>query len=177
MIPLLQNHCVTGFKQYGMLGKPEGEHALSIACIKTLKWPILSSIFPRICLIAFSYSQTFLISRVIGFVGESATVQSKNDGYGLIGAAALIYTGIALSTVHFKHRLYRTITMFRGAAVGLIYNKTMKLQDGVYNESAAVTLMSTDIDRIASSMVSVHEVWAQLIEVIIGIWLLARQLG
>jgi ABC-type multidrug transport system fused ATPase/permease subunit len=157
--------------------KPEHEHALTIACIKTLKWPILSSIFPRVCLIVFSYSQTFLISCVISFVGDSSTVQSKNDAYGLIGAAALIYVGTALSTVHFKHRLYRTITMFRGAAVGLIHNQTMKLQDGVYNESAAVTLMSTDIDRIATSMASVHEVWAQLIEVIIGTWLLARQVG
>ncbi|KUJ15876.1 putative multidrug resistance protein [Mollisia scopiformis] len=157
--------------------QPEGEHSLTIACIKTLKWPILSTVFPRLCLIAFNYSQTFLISRLISFVGDPSTAQNKNDGYGLIAAGALIYTGIALSTVHFKHRLYRTITMFRGAAVGLIYNKTMKLQDGVYNESAAVTLMSTDIDRVASSMVSVHEIWAQLIEVIIGIWLLARQVG
>jgi ATP-binding cassette subfamily C (CFTR/MRP) protein 1 len=157
--------------------KPNVQHALAITCIKTLKWPILSSIFPRACLIAFSYSQTFLISRAISYVGDPSTVGSKNEGYGLIGASALIYTGIALSTVHFKHRLYRTITMFRGAVVGLIHNKTMKLQDGVYNESAAVTLMSTDIDRITFSMVSVHEIWAHLIEVAIGIWLLARQLG
>jgi ATP-binding cassette subfamily C (CFTR/MRP) protein 1 len=157
--------------------RPDIQHALAIACIKTLKWPILSSIFPRACLIAFSYSQTFLISRAISYVGDPSTVGSKNEGYELIGASALIYTGIALSTVHFKHRLYRTITMFRGAVVGLIHNKTMKLQDGVYNESAAVTLMSTDVDRITFSMVSVHEIWAQLVEVAIGIWLLARQLG
>lgn len=123
--------------------KSKGTHDLTIAVVKALKWPILGGVFPRACLVAFSYSQTFLITRVISFVGDPTTTQTKNFGYGLIGAAGIIYTGIALSTVHYKHRLYRTITMFRGATVGLIYNKTMKMQDGIYNESAAVTLMST----------------------------------
>jgi ATP-binding cassette, subfamily C (CFTR/MRP), member 1 len=37
--------------------------------------------------------------------------------------------------------------------------------------------MSTDIDRIAASMQSMHETWARLIEVSIGVWLLSIQLG
>lgn len=67
--------------------------------------------------------------------------------------------------------------MFRGALVSLIYDRTLQLQDGVYNEAAAVTLMSTDVDRIASSLEDLHEIWAQIIEVGLGIWLLAMQLG
>ena len=67
--------------------------------------------------------------------------------------------------------------MFRGAVVGLIYNRTLILHDGVYDESAAITLMSTDIDRIAISLQLLHETWPQLLEVAIGIALLARQLG
>ena len=46
--------------------------------------------------------------------------------------------------------------MFRGAAVGLIYNRTLNLQDGVYDEAAAVTLMSTDIERLLVSLTSVN---------------------
>lgn len=61
--------------------------------------------------------------------------------------------------------------------MGLIYDRTLLLQDGVYDESAAISLMSTDVDRIADSMDVIHEVWAELIEVALGIWLLARQLG
>lgn len=61
--------------------------------------------------------------------------------------------------------------------MGLIYNKTLVLQDGVYDESAAITHMSTDVDRIAISMQNMNEVWARLIEVAIGIWLLTAQLG
>ena len=69
------------------------------------------------------------------------------------------------------------ITMFRGALVSLIYNRTLTLRAGVYDGSAAVTLMSTDVDRIVSSLEDLHEVWARLIEVIIGIFLLERQVG
>jgi len=65
----------------------------------------------------------------------------------------------------------------RGALVGLIYDYSLVSPDGLYNDSAAVTLMSTDIDRIATSMVVVHEIWSRIIEVAIAIWLLERQLG
>ena len=42
---------------------------------------------------------------------------------------------------------------------------------------SAITHMSTDIDRITASMQSMHETWARLIEVSIGVWLLSIQLG
>jgi ATP-binding cassette subfamily C (CFTR/MRP) protein 1 len=67
--------------------------------------------------------------------------------------------------------------MLRGALVGIIYNRTLISPDGLHDDSAAVTLMSTDIDRIAIAMQSVHEIWARLLEVGIGIWLLEKQLG
>jgi ATP-binding cassette subfamily C (CFTR/MRP) protein 1 len=61
--------------------------------------------------------------------------------------------------------------------VSLIYSKTLELPAGVYDESAALTLMSTDIDRLATSLDSLNEIWARMIEMSIGIWLLERQLG
>ncbi|GKZ33773.1 hypothetical protein AbraIFM66950_003808 [Aspergillus brasiliensis] len=67
--------------------------------------------------------------------------------------------------------------MFRGAAVALIYDHTMVLPDGTRDESAAVTLMSTDIDMIARSLEQASEMWARLVEIAIGIWLLERQLA
>jgi len=61
--------------------------------------------------------------------------------------------------------------------VSIIYAKTLELPAGLYDESAALTLMSTDIDRLASSLDSLNEIWARIIEMSIGIWLLERQLG
>ena len=67
--------------------------------------------------------------------------------------------------------------MFRGAAVTLIYNRVLSLQPGVYDESAAITLQSTDVDHVADCLQQLNEIWARLVEVTIGIYLLARQLG
>jgi ATP-binding cassette subfamily C (CFTR/MRP) protein 1 len=55
-------------------------------------------VFPRLCLIGFSYAQPFLISAAIEFIAKPANAQNKNNGYGLIAGAAIIYLGIAAST-------------------------------------------------------------------------------
>jgi ATP-binding cassette, subfamily C (CFTR/MRP), member 1 len=158
--------------------KPERRYTLIWACTKCLAWPLLAVFPARICLIGFNYAQPFLINRMISFVGGSHDYpQYYNHSMGLIAAAAIIYVGVAISTVRYTHLLYRSITMLRGALVGLVFNKSLILRDGVYDESAAVTLMSTDIDRIVASMQNMHEIWARLVEVAIGIWLLSIQLG
>ncbi|GKZ48059.1 hypothetical protein AbraIFM66951_011809 [Aspergillus brasiliensis] len=151
--------------------------SLIFATFTSLRWAVLRTIFPRLCLIGFSYAQTFFIQRALEHLQRPNTQLIRNEGYGLIGAAALIYGGIAVSTVHYKHQLFRMITMFRGAAVALIYDHTMVLPDGTRDESAAVTLMSTDIDMIARSLEQASEMWARLVEIAIGIWLLERQLA
>jgi hypothetical protein len=161
-----------------MVDKPEHRYALIWACTKCLAWPLLSVMPARICLIGFNYAQPFLISRMISFVSvPQNSSEYRNRSLGLIAAAALIYVGVAVSTVVYMRQLYRSITMLRGSLVGLVFNKSLILRDSVYDESAAVTLMSTDIDRIALSMQNMHEVWARLVEVAIGIWLLSIKLG
>jgi ATP-binding cassette subfamily C (CFTR/MRP) protein 1 len=148
------------------------------ACTKSLAWALFSVVPARVCLIGFNYAQPFLISRMISFVSRPQdSAEYHNHSLRLIAAAALIYVGIAISNVLYMHQLYRSITMLRGGLVGLIFNKSLLLRDGVYDETAAITLMSTDIDRIGSSMQNMHEVWARLAEVAIGIWLLSIQLG
>ena len=69
------------------------------------------------------------------------------------------------------------MTMLRGATVALIYNRTLSLQPGTYDESAAVTLQSSDVDAIVDGIDNINEIWSRLLEVVIGIFLLARQLG
>lgn len=44
-------------------------------------------------------------------------------------------------------------------------------------DAAAVTLMSTDIDGIASGLQSTHDIWASVIELGLGVYLLERQVG
>ena len=157
--------------------RPERRFEYPLAVCRSFWWPLMEAAIPRFCLIGFTFAQPFLITRTLDLLSEDDSQMTVNIGYGLIGAAALIYLGIAISKLHYEYRFYRFLTMFRGAAVSLIYNRTLQLQDGLYDESAAVTLMGTDIDRIALSVTHLNECWAGCIELAVGIYLLARQLG
>lgn len=45
------------------------------------------------------------------------------------------------------------------------------------NDGKAVSLMSTDVDSLDNMGEMFHETWAQVIEVLIGLALLAREVG
>ena len=59
----------------------------------------------------------------------------------------------------------------------MIYRKTLDLSTCTPNNHAAVTLMSTDIDRIAAGFTLALELWASPVEMVLGVWLLERQIG
>ncbi|TLD36942.1 P-loop containing nucleoside triphosphate hydrolase protein [Venturia nashicola] len=141
-----------------------------------LMWPLLITIPPRAAMMALSYAQTFLINDCIVYLETPAQFRDVRHAYGLIGAAALIYTGTALLSTSYMYKVFRMNTMFRGAVASLIYAKAL-VADSNHNNMAAVTLMSTDVDRIAMSLVQSTEIWAQITQIAIGIWLLWRQLG
>ena len=78
-------------------------HALFWMTLQTLKWPLLSAIVPRLSLTAFNFCQPFLLQRAIDLSQEPINNESKNDGYGLIGAYFLVYLGIAVRPLP-RHR-------------------------------------------------------------------------
>jgi ATP-binding cassette subfamily C (CFTR/MRP) protein 1 len=61
--------------------------------------------------------------------------------------------------------------------VSIIYSKSMTLKYVGAGDKAAVTLMSTDIERITRSLPAFVEVFVALIEVSLAIWLLERQVS
>jgi len=67
--------------------------------------------------------------------------------------------------------------MIRGALVGLIHHRSLNVQSGTHDDGNAVTLMHTDVDSIDGVGQMFHETWAQLLEVIVGIALLTREIG
>ncbi|KAJ5255483.1 hypothetical protein N7497_007030 [Penicillium chrysogenum] len=108
---------------------------------------------------------------------EPEHVNSANYAYGLIGAYAIVYLGIAISYAAYEHKTYRVITMVRGSLVTLIFNKTLRMSTTAISDTAPITLMSTDIERIGSGLREVHEVYSNFIEVALALWLLARLLN
>ena len=67
--------------------------------------------------------------------------------------------------------------MVRGSLVTAIYRKTTEISITALDNSAAVTLMSTDVERIVNGLRMIHEFWANIIQVGIASWLLQRELG
>lgn len=73
--------------------------------------------------------------------------------------------------------MYRTITLFRGSLVSVIFDKTLRVSSHAASDGEAMTLMSADIERIAESLIDVHELYAGPIELGLTLWLLYRYLG
>ncbi|KAJ5180006.1 hypothetical protein N7492_003216 [Penicillium capsulatum] len=144
---------------------------------KTLLWPLVCPIAPRLAKIGFTFAQPFFITALISNMQKSNSSSSVNDGYGLIGACVLIYGGIALSNTLYGYYTHRAMYMIRGSLVSAIYQKTLLLGAGEATDTGAVTLMSTDIECIMTGCENIHELWASIVEIALGCWLLHSRLG
>ena len=67
--------------------------------------------------------------------------------------------------------------MIRGGLATLIYDVTLKFSASAVADGAAVTLMSTDIDRIVIGLENFDSLFAAPIEIGLAIFLLYKELG
>ncbi|GIC86176.1 uncharacterized protein Aud_002541 [Aspergillus udagawae] len=160
-----------------MKAKQTRPYGLLFTTAVALKWALLSPVAPRIALIGFKYCQPLLLASVVNYVRLPDPDRDRNVGYGLIGATAIVYIGIAVSTGLYNLKVYRSTVMIRGSLVSIIYRKTLRLHLNEAKSSAALTLASSDVDRIGLTVESGHEIWASSIETILALVLLQRQLG
>ncbi|TVY57487.1 ABC transporter FUM19 [Lachnellula cervina] len=162
---------------WSLRARPETRKTLPIALLKAVKKPFLVAIIPRLFLIACRYSQPTLIKRSIRYVlAYSAGAQSEY-GYWLVVSAVIVYVGLAITTAVYQHCINRLKLLTRSALVGLIHDKTMKSPSIANDNGEATTLMSTDADSLDGIAEMVHEIWAQVVEVVIGIVLLSSEVG
>ncbi|KAI9736588.1 MAG: hypothetical protein M1818_006099 [Claussenomyces sp. TS43310] len=153
----------------------QGKYKLAFVMVRLLKWPILSVIIPRLVLVAFTICQPLLLKTFLNFLQNPQ--QSQSIGYGLIGAYGLVYLGMALSTGFYRHRSVRCLAIIRGTLVSAVFVKTTEISITALDNSAAVTLMSTDVERSVMALREVHELWANAIQVGIATYLLEAELG
>lgn len=78
-------------------GDQRKPHALALASLSSLRWEVLGIFFPKLCYISLSLCQPFLIQKAVRFVQTPNSVGSNDMGYGLVGAFALVFTGLAVS--------------------------------------------------------------------------------
>lgn len=67
--------------------------------------------------------------------------------------------------------------MTRSILVTEVYLQATKARIGISDNSAALTLMSTDMERIKSGMRSLHEIWAGVLQAALAAWMLYNRLG
>ncbi|KAF4629350.1 hypothetical protein G7Y89_g8798 [Cudoniella acicularis] len=152
-------------------------NSLLFSVLSYFKGSLLALVFPRLCLVGFKFSQPLLINRAISLIEEPETSTNRNIGYAIIGATALIYLGLAISTAKYQHKIFRVITMIRGGLICLTYDATLNLDSNSMGDSASITLMSTDIERIGNGLATIDSLLAGPIEAGIAIYLLEKQLG
>ncbi|KAI8158372.1 ABC transporter atnG [Colletotrichum sp. SAR 10_86] len=145
------------------------------ACIKTLKWQLLAVVPVRLCLLGFTICQPLVLNRFLDFLQDPS--ENVNHGYGLIGAYGLVYLGISITSSFYWHKAFRSLTMLRGVLVAAVYSKTTELRSASSDDSAAVTLMSTDVDAIIRAWREIHEFWANIIQFALATWILSNHIG
>ncbi|KAK9777262.1 putative ATP-binding cassette transporter [Seiridium cardinale] len=139
---------------------------------------LVSAVLPRLALSAFVFCQPFLIDASVSYL--TAGAQDNVDeqfGPALIGAFVLVYLGIAVSRAFYWRQTNRTIASIRSCLIAMIYRHTTGLKATELKDTAIVTLMGTDVERIAQALRLIHELWASILEVGIALWLLQRQMS
>ena len=67
--------------------------------------------------------------------------------------------------------------MARGGLISMLYRKAADLSIQDVDPASSMTLMSADIERIVQGWQSMHEIWANAVEIAVAIFLLEKQLG
>ncbi|KAK0643218.1 P-loop containing nucleoside triphosphate hydrolase protein [Cercophora newfieldiana] len=152
-----------------------GKNDFVWATMKSFAGIIFLAVPPRLVQGALTFTQPLLMKEVILYVGSGQT--NPEIARGLIGATVLIYVGMAVAECVHMHLVYQTLTMVRGALVGIIFKKTVGLGEKELEDGASVTLMSTDVEGVEMGLLLMHSMWVSPIEVGVGMYLLYREVG
>ncbi|CZR69215.1 related to multidrug resistance-associated protein [Phialocephala subalpina] len=153
------------------------KHTLVWVMLRTMLGPFAAGILPRLALTFFRFMQPLLISSITKLVSEPDPEATTDRGWGLTAAFGLVYIGMAVAGGAYQHKANRMATMVRGSLVNAIYAQTLDLSITSLDESAAVTLMSSDVERICDSLLPVHNIWSGPLEIALAIWLLQKEIG
>ena len=167
------DHLTISFISHWQQADKTSKYTALLTTAKTLKWRILAVVFPRIILLASTICQPILIQELLTYLSAPNETESKNVGYGLVAAYALVYIGTAVATGFYWYLQYQCLIMVRGCLVAAISWQTARLNiQAIKDPKAAVTLMSADVERIMDGLRPLHDFWASIIQIFIGFYFL-----
>ncbi|KAF3228981.1 hypothetical protein TWF191_002091 [Orbilia oligospora] len=160
-----------------LIDTSRGKSKLGVVLVTALKLPLLLAAIPRLILIVFIFCQPLLLETFLGYLKDPEERKNANIGKAIIGAYALVYVGMAVTSAFYWYQNIRFVTMLRGILMSAVYNKATQLSISATNTTDSVTLMSGDVENLVRGLREVHELWAAIVQIAIATWLLARQLG
>lgn len=166
-------HC--HLKNYWSKAQGISKSSLAMACFKAWKAYFLAVFIPRLFVSGFSFSQPFILYLVIETVEDPSV--SNPVRWLLVGATAVSFIGSAVARMTTTHMNYRQATRMRGGLIAQIFDKNLRISQTEAKKSAAVTLMSNDVDGIARGLLRCYDVVITLFEVGFGMFLLSRFVG
>ncbi len=158
---------------------------------------------PRTVLMATTFAQPYLVKASINYISGGPSVPIQH-GYGLIAAYGLTYFVQGVRDSFFNKRItrfnpnvslwilthryqlcmrwymhvsFRTMSKIRGGLVAIIYKNMLTIRAENANSSAALSLMSTDVDRITFTAFNIVDLVPSVIQFAIVLVLLALELG
>ncbi|KAJ7846292.1 P-loop containing nucleoside triphosphate hydrolase protein [Mycena leptocephala] len=152
---------------------PKQNNYLIRASFKAFPMLFLAPVFPRILLLLASFAQPLLISRMITFISDST--QSSERGWALVGGFVCTYALIFLMTSVYWEKVFNSTVRYRGALVGNIYSKTLRLSSASGREVAVVWRAHIYVERVSLGLETLHELWAAVISIILAVALLYSQ--
>ncbi|KAJ6781135.1 hypothetical protein PWT90_04854 [Aphanocladium album] len=150
------------------------KYVLAKALAATVYWKAVQVIPPRLAFVGLMFSQPFLLYRVVDSVNGDVS-EAVSDS--LIGATALVFTGVAITRALYEHLKFRLLTCVRGILITAIYDKMHRLPMEELAKSAAITLMSTDVSAIEQMFSLLYDLLASLLQVGLGLWSLWIYVG
>ncbi|KAJ6788087.1 hypothetical protein PWT90_02534 [Aphanocladium album] len=150
-------------------------YSLLAACVRAWKFRFLTLIILRMTLTVLKFSQPFILHHIIGFVGR------ENDGsvdpkfpYQLFCVAIFAFYGSVLSRSLFARQMNGTVARIRGSVLALAFQKQHRLTEAQARTAVETSLMTKDIDGIATDIPRLFELPASLLEIGFGIHALSK---
>ncbi|KAK2590797.1 hypothetical protein QQS21_011518 [Conoideocrella luteorostrata] len=158
--------------------QPETKTTLPLVLLKCLGPSYAWAMPSRLLLIVLRYGQPLLIKQTIHYLNNAPASRFLSPGSAwIIAVAVVVYVGEAICGTIYLQQQNRLKVMTRGALVGLIYSKTLQSRSHLHDRGRAITLMNTDVDSLCGIGRMGHDVWAYLVELCVGMVILASQVG
>ncbi|XWX01887.1 hypothetical protein V2A60_009916 [Cordyceps javanica] len=163
------------FKHYWMKSRRNSCNALFLSCLSTWRVLFATIVLPRLAQSVCNLSQPFILYRVIVILGDE-TIGNLERGLYLL-ATVLSFGGSTIAKAGTAHLNSRLNTRIRGALIAQMFDKSLRISQSEARKSAAITLMSADIEGIADGLPKLYELIMTLLELGLGVYFLSLFVG